>query len=109
MKRLSLAISSITITGIVRHNKEVRSINGVTKIPSFLLNPGDEIDVIASELVELDLVQLDYDTQEYFHCGVYTTDSLIKVEARSFSIQNVYDINTKQSVSTAVVIVDLVF
>ena len=109
MKRLSLSITGLTVTGIVRHKKEVRTINGITTIPSYLLNPGDELDVIASELVELDLVQLDYDTQEYFHTGAFTTEALVKIEVRSFSVQDVYNIDTKEFVSTAVVIVDLVF
>ena len=116
MKRMSVYIKSLEVIGILSKKdmygviKTLSSNNGNHSISSDTMNPGEEYNVIASELVKIGIVHKDTETDEFYSLGgVIQGDHFIKIEVRSFEPKPIYNIELKKSQIGSVVLVDLVF
>ena len=116
MKRVAVYLTELEIQGIVSKkelNKDyeyLSSNKGVHTIPSYLMSPDEEYNVIASESVKISTLTKDHDTKEFYDLGeTLITDRIIKIEVRSFELSKVYSLKTKTEGFTSVVLVDLVF
>lgn len=118
MTRVSVYIKHLTVSGMLRkidiqgNDKTLipNKFSGTHSVPSAPMSPGEEYDVIASELVELNMFTKDVETNSFVYIdSKITTDKLKRIEVRGFELRNVFYPTLKQTRKEAVVLVDLVY
>lgn len=117
MKRMSIYIKSLEIKGIVSKRELQGSVkyleskgNSNHYIDAELMSPGEEYNVMASEVVKLNTLNKDLDSESLFDANSFIeTDRLLSIKVKEFSIENVESLNYKNTYTKAIALVELTY